>query len=107
MLPIEETVEIAVPEAIPGMQVAEAVHDEQGVFLVTRDTILTDKHIASLKQHGIERLVIVRPAKTEENTIILAETLTRLSALFRHHHDSTANMVLQERLRQYRIRNTR
>ena len=63
---INRQITIELDEAVPGMTLQEPIFDGSGTPLLPIGTVLTDAVITSLRRRGIDTLIILNDAISEE-----------------------------------------
>lgn len=96
--------QLALAEVSPGMVLSDDLLDLQGQVLLPKGATLTEKTIESLHRHDVVSLSIMTGELTpEEEAIQHAHFQQRLDRLFRKLDDSSANVLLQRYVRDFRL----
>ena len=90
-----------------GMQLAEPIHDDNGMLLFIEGTILTDKHISHLKEINIATVTTTLDEQLSEEELLLIrkQTQERLDRLFRNVMSNPLMQQLYNALIDYRCGN--
>jgi len=90
----------------PGMELAEAIRDRLGNIMLPEGVSLTDQHLQSLAQRGIDTALIKlgeSPLTPEERQHQIQAINEHLDRIFRLSEDNPLNQELKELIRTYRM----
>jgi len=96
-------------EVQPGMVLSDELLDKQGQVLLPAGTVLTEKMLERMPNHGIESLAVVDDAPPDPvQTAAEREAhLARIAVLFRHHapdnNDDWAAQALRRLVTEFRV----
>jgi hypothetical protein len=91
-------------DAHAGMVLHDAVLDARGGVLLPRATTLTESMLTSLRRRGIDIIMVVDDAISEEELRAERERQQkRLARLFRKTGNAGANAALLQRMIEYRL----
>jgi hypothetical protein len=77
----------------PGMVLSDELLDKQGQVLLPAGTVLTEKMLERMPNHGIESLAVVGDAAPDpvQSAAEREAHLARIAMLFRHHDPANAD----------------
>lgn len=95
---------INVDDALAGMVLCAAVLDYQGGVLLPKGTVLTDSHLSSLRRRGIDEVLVLNRAVSDEELAQECERVrARLAHLFRNSAQDSASKLVLCQLIDYRL----
>ncbi len=104
---IKRCKEVDVDDAEPGMVLFEAVLDAHGSVLLPEAAALTEAMLTSLRRRGIDRILVVNDAISEEALKAERERVqARLEHLFRRCGNAGACGELRRQIIEYRLGGT-
>ena len=99
---------IPIEQAVPGMMLAEDLRQNANGILLPRALILTEKHLASLRQRGVREIGIIAtddspPQHSTAETQALREAAQlKVQRLFRHAGSDKTMQALYRTVLEYR-----
>ncbi len=91
---MSKRVDLLLDDVQPGMVLAAAVVDRNGLVLLPAALTLADSHIDSLRRRGIERLAITLPETPDDKARQREALRARVMHIFRHTADDPAAQPL-------------